>query len=677
MNVDLDAIAQRGRCEVSSLRLALPLIEQGYSPPFLARYRRDELGGIDEASLWSLSHAVRSQKTLDEFRDNLHQAWQSTPLVDPSIGRAITGAKSQRLLDRLSRRVKAESGEANNLAQRLAVRVLNPSKGDGDDLTQLAQRLANEIQSDVSESTDSKGDDASEPEASKATGTGEVDNAIAKLDDMLAKRLCGDPRVMGTAVRWLSRHAKIHIVEVKDPHGTGEAELGKASTKKEASPKEVSSEDASGSGPKPNSEGQSESSPVTATAEATVPSTETTTVESTAEAGSAESKPTTISDPANPEALAETETTAAADTPVDPVAEKPVEVAAESDAAPKTSAETTVLDAATTASKETSVADEAGNEASTKDLPSTAEPTAPATTPEKKASKKKEKAAKAAKKNKKISPRQRRRRWLVSTLKPLSGKRMPANKLSSFQLVMLGRALRSQVAQCAFDYDAAKLVAELQKTASGINRHLGERLAGIVLANEAIIRDAAEGAWWDELQEQASARLVSIAADNLHRQMNRGGVEAKVVMSIDAVGPRTAATSIVAADGRILHNEDIPCQLSASMRTLAVTKMGELIHAHNVDLIVISNGPARRACMIAVGELLKQSAEKSVRWTLADRSGADAYAGSSAGDQEMRTTPRRFRAAAWIAFFDSSTFSGTRESRSPETAVGVVPARTC
>ena len=129
-----------------------------------------------------------------------------------------------------------------------------------------------------------------------------------------------------------------------------------------------------------------------------------------------------------------------------------------------------------------------------------------------------------------------------------------------------------------------------------------------------------------------------------------GGVEAKVIMSIDAVGPRTAATAIVTSDGRVLHNEDIPCQLSASQRSQAVTKMGELIHHHHVDLIVISNGPARRATMIALGDLIKQSPEKSIRWTLADRSGADAYSSSSVANQEMRSTPRRFRAAAWLAF---------------------------
>ena len=72
------------------------------------------------------------------------------------------------------------------------------------------------------------------------------------------------------------------------------------------------------------------------------------------------------------------------------------------------------------------------------------------------------------KKTKKISPRQRRRRWLVSVLKPLAGKRFAGDKLSAFQVVMLGRALRSQVVICSFEYDATRLVAELQRVAGSM-----------------------------------------------------------------------------------------------------------------------------------------------------------------------------------------------------------------
>ena len=128
MTVDLDAIARRGRCNVSSLRIAQPLLEQGYTPPFLARYRRDELSGIDEASLWALAHAVRSDKSIAERREQLLQAWQATTLADPAIGHAIRSANSKRMLDRLTRRLKQEASAHVDAGTRLACRLAQPGE---------------------------------------------------------------------------------------------------------------------------------------------------------------------------------------------------------------------------------------------------------------------------------------------------------------------------------------------------------------------------------------------------------------------------------------------------------------------------------------------------------------------------------------------------------------------
>ncbi len=191
MTVDLEAIARRGHCEVSSLRNALPLLQQGYSPPFLARYRRDELGGIDEASLWALSAALAFEQAINDQRELLHAQWEATPLRDPSLGHAIRKSNSKRMLERLARRLKAESTENAGPGDHLAVRVLNPRKGDGDDFAAIAEKL---------ESVEDAG------------------AAVAALDQALAKRLAGDPRVINAAVKWLSKHAKIFISSVSDPH---------------------------------------------------------------------------------------------------------------------------------------------------------------------------------------------------------------------------------------------------------------------------------------------------------------------------------------------------------------------------------------------------------------------------------------------------------------------------
>ncbi|MDE0866485.1 MAG: helix-hairpin-helix domain-containing protein, partial [Rubripirellula sp.] len=703
MSVDFEAIAQRGRCDVSSLRLAQPLLEQGYTPPFLARYRRDELGGLDESSLWALSAAIETEHQIAHRRDELHKVWEQTALCDPAIGQAIHKSNSLRMLARLARRLKSESNEQSNDPAMLAVRVLNPQKGDGSDFAEIAQ---------------------------KVEGIQDADAAVAGLEQALAKRLAGDPRVIASAVRWLVKNAQIRVASVSDPHTTqdaavankadankadaNKADANKADANKADANKADANKAVANAAPSDSEAGtvasskqqdsQSKAPSVAADAdpqpadadpqpadadpqpaEVTVvsdesvvsadPATDTPSVEAaqTTEPTDIAATGETVAEAtssADPDASAEEAITPLADsvdnlkTDVSPESAQaetptasPATVEASSTEQPSSSAEEIEIvspeSAAAEASPETAVgeisvaiADAGKTDADKTD----ADKTDAGKTGSGKKRKTAKVEAKAPKKQKKVSPRQRRRRWLVSVLKPLAGKRFACDKLSAFQVVMLGRALRSQVAECAFEYDAAKLVAELQRTAVGLNRHVEPMLRELVLANETVIREAAEAAWWDDLHERASARLVTITADHLRRHVNRGAVEAKVVMSIDAVGPRTAATSIVAADGRLLHNEDLPCQLSSANRSQAVARMGELIHAYHVDLLVISNGPARRATMIALGDLIGQSPEKSVRWTLGDRSGADVYASSAVADEEMRSTPRRFRAAAWLAF---------------------------
>ncbi|TWU21011.1 General stress protein 13 [Novipirellula galeiformis] len=618
MTVDLEAIARRGRCEESSLRIALPLLEQGYSPPFLARYRRDELNGLDESSLWALAEALHAEQQLAARRAELLESWRATPIADPALGRAIEKANSKRMLERLGRRIKLESSEAVDSATRLSVRVLNPQKGDGDDLHAIAESMQ---------------------------AVEDANEASAKLEKSLAGRLAGDPRMINAAVQWLGKNAKIHIIEIHDPHSS--ADHADENSEGDSKPSSTSTKAIDAKTPAKSDKSAKSLTQVADETPAKASETEAVTAKAepnAAEPNAAESTtPESAGDVANSadntdaekvEAVAEA---AGTDAP-----------AAESDSKPATDAATDASETSPAATAESSDA-----EATTAETPATDKAAdeigfTPDTTAKAKAEKKPEPAP--AKKQKKVSPRQRRRRWLMSVLKPLQGKRIPASKLSSFQTVMLARALRSQVANCSFEYDANRLVAELQSTAERINPRLADMLRSILIENEAEIRAAAEAAWWDELKERASSRLLGIAADHLRMQVNRSGVEAKVVMSIDAVGPRTAATTIVSSDGRLLHCEDLPCQLSAGMRSQAVLRMGELIHTHHVDLIVVSNGPARRGCLVAVSELVKQSPENSIRWTLADRSGADTYAGSQVADQEMRTTPRRFRSAAWIAF---------------------------
>ncbi len=87
--------------------------------------------------------------------------------------------------------------------------MLNPQKGDGNDLAAIA---------------------------AKVEGITDAAAAVADLDDALAKRLAGDPRIIAAAVRWLVKNARIQIVSINDPHlsaGNDQPEDGQATTGKQ------------------------------------------------------------------------------------------------------------------------------------------------------------------------------------------------------------------------------------------------------------------------------------------------------------------------------------------------------------------------------------------------------------------------------------------------------------
>jgi len=620
MTVDLEAIARRTNCELTSLRSAVPLIEQGYTPPFLARYRRDELGGLGEHAMWTLYRAMREEAWIKTRRDDLLHRLEQLPQADPALARAVRSASSKRVIDRLARRVRGESTDVGSPAMRVASRILSPERGDPSDVAAIAAAMGLES---------------------------ELTSVESNLDAALAARLAGHPQIQSAAVRWLFNNAKIRILSVRDTH----ADSGVDNESAQPAPVEVASTtsvaveagDHLSSVPASASTDDAGSSlPGASTIEASaadMTAADSAIAESTAmDAAIAESAALESSEHENQSEEGDSEDAAqqqesAWPTPEDLVA---------TPASEPTPGDGAIAEGTAAIGDAVAVA--------------VAEPRKPREKQKGKGkgnagtSSKPQPKAKELKTVKKISPRQRRRRWLVSVLQPLAGKEILAQKLTAFQTLMIGRGLRSGVVQCQFVYDTDKLMDQLQRTASGLNESFSARLGSIVGGNDALIRETAEAAWWDELLESAATRLVSVAADHLESQINRGGVEAEVVLSIDAMGPRTAAVAIVAADGRLIHTEDIPCQLSVAMRSAAVTRVGELIHRFGVDLIVISNGPARRACLVILNELVSQSAPGSVRWTIAERSGADVYAGSELANREMRSTPRRFRSAAWLAF---------------------------
>ena len=252
---------------------------------------------------------------------------------------------------------------------------------------------------------------------------------------------------------------------------------------------------------------------------------------------------------------------------------------------------------------------------------------------------------------KQLSPRQRRRRWLRSILESYARLKKPVGNVTPYQILMLARGLRSQIIQLNFDYDKKPLI-QLCRDALCPGRHpLHSFLMDV--AESALTSFLLPRAHQDVLailEEYANEELTEAAVSHLHTSLLQRPIVGHRILVIDSIGPKMAAAAIVDADGKVIFTGEIPCNSNrADIVAQNVVLLGQWIHEHRVTLLSLSNGPARRYLIQPIAELLKQSNEGSIFWTMVDRAGADGYCNSRICLAELPNISRRHRAAVWLA----------------------------
>ena len=272
--------------------------------------------------------------------------------------------------------------------------------------------------------------------------------------------------------------------------------------------------------------------------------------------------------------------------------------------------------------------------------------------PKSKKSGKKSKAKEAvkAKAESNLSPRQRRRRWLKSVLESYVKLRKPLDRLSPYQILMLGRGQRSQLIKLNLEYDIAPLIHAARESLWPGRHPLHHWL--LDLAEEGLrkqILPKLEQDLMAEYEEVAQQELLDMAVEHLEHCLQQKPVSGKTILAIDAIGPKSAALAVVDQQGKVLHTDEIACNsIRGDILTTNVTMLGEIIHRFHVDVLALSNGPARRFLIHTIKELLKQSSGR-LQWVMVDRAGADAYCATRLCLQELPSISRRHRAAVWMA----------------------------
>lgn len=610
--IDLRGIARRLRLSVDQVRLAADLLEQGYQPSFIERYRADETGCLPRATLWALKLEIDRQLRLAEHRRQVQLRLPKDAELDEEAAKFLESATTEVEIEATlrcfrARRSLAQTQERDSSAGQLLQALIAYEGSPIEDLSAWTQ-----TQLGVDEET------------AKQTleQTQRLVSNLIQCDTQLNERLR----------RTVQKKAQIQV-EFLDPNksnDSGNADETDSTDTEHTDPSDTNaqaSNDATAQGDASAESQVEQDQQAQSTSDASV------------EAGT---------EPAPPEAASSTEViateAASASAPanaVDGSEAVPAEAAAPEAANPSSDSTETAQ-----SSESASVPEQSTGETQPEEAAKSADHK-----PEKNAKKNSEKTtAKASKKSAaKMTPRQRRRRWLIAMLQPMKSLKRQVTKLTAYQQLMLGRGRRSQLVNTPLSYDRRAMYS-LARDAFVVESHPLSKWF------EDAAKESLDQSWLAkmeadalaDLEELAQERLLETAADPLRQNLMRRPVRGHVIMVVDTVGPKASSVAIVGAKGEVLATEEISCSALPDVVNQNVVRLGELAHRHKVTLVALTNGPARRFLVLTVRELMKQSAASGLRWTMADRSGAEAYAAGRVALKELSAHNRRDRAAIWI-----------------------------
>src|SRR3954469_14177753 len=111
----------------AGVRAALELLDEGATVPFIARYRKERTGGLDEVQLRAIEERRTYRVELEQRRAAIHDAIAGQGKLTPELAAAIGAAESKAALEdlylpykpkRQTRAQKAREGGLEPLAQR-------------------------------------------------------------------------------------------------------------------------------------------------------------------------------------------------------------------------------------------------------------------------------------------------------------------------------------------------------------------------------------------------------------------------------------------------------------------------------------------------------------------------------------------------------------------------------
>ena len=130
-----DRLAAELDASVQQIIAAIALLDEGATVPFIARYRKERTGGLDDVQLRALEERLTYLRELEERRAKVLAAIEEQGKLTPELRRAIESAETKTRLEdlyrpyKVKRRTKAQIARENGLAP-LAESLLSDPRQD-------------------------------------------------------------------------------------------------------------------------------------------------------------------------------------------------------------------------------------------------------------------------------------------------------------------------------------------------------------------------------------------------------------------------------------------------------------------------------------------------------------------------------------------------------------------
>ncbi len=203
---NITILAQEFQLDKDCINKTIALLDEGNTIPFIARYRKEVTGGIDDQVLRRLADRLTSLRAIEERRSDILRLLEEQSVLTPELQQKIEKADSLTILEDLyrpfrpKRRTRASVAREKGLLP-LAEALLNPSLSSG----AWAKILAESI----------------DPEK----GVADQAEALAGAQDILAEQLSDDPVLRDKLRRILGRMGLITSKRKKKELDSEEAEI--------------------------------------------------------------------------------------------------------------------------------------------------------------------------------------------------------------------------------------------------------------------------------------------------------------------------------------------------------------------------------------------------------------------------------------------------------------------